>query len=121
MPNVLEFRVPREKSLEKYLKKLYQEILNDNFFDFEDDLIKMAYYGQKQGEFFRLFREYQEISPEKLSQEIGLTVVEVLEIESGQYVPDEYITALYAEAIGANHEMDFFLNFFDETAINSLF
>ena len=114
MTNTFQFKIPRKKSMNRHLKKLYQEILNDNFFELKDDLTRMAYYGQKQGQFFRLFREYKEISPENLSEKIGLGLLEVFEIESGQYVPDENITALYADAIGATQEMNNFLNFFDE-------
>ncbi len=114
MSNTLQFEISRKKCFERHLKKLYQEILVDNLFELKDELARMAYYGHRQGQFFRLFREYQKISPENLSQKIGLSVLKIREIENGDFVPGVNLTALYADSIGATQELNYFLNFFDE-------
>jgi DNA-binding XRE family transcriptional regulator len=115
VPNILRLKFSSEQILKRGLKELYQEISNDSFKSINSDLIRMSYYGKRQGEFFRLFREHQNHSLEELSQITGITVRSILEIENGDYVPDEHITALYAEAIGATIEMNYFLDFFDDS------
>ncbi|GEM_PF-2982996 len=113
MKNVLNLEFSKVSKLRRELKDLYREIENDDFGSISCETIKMAYYGVRQGQFFKLFRESFELSLAVVASDVGISMAEALEIESGDFVPDEEITKKYASMIGAIVEMNQFLNYFE--------
>jgi DNA-binding XRE family transcriptional regulator len=113
MKNVLSLDFSKESKLKRELNDLYAKIENDDFGSISCDTIKMAYYGVRQGQFFKLFRESFALSLPDVAKEVGVSLVKASEIENGDYVPDEDITKKYATSVGAIEEMNHFLDYFD--------
>ncbi len=113
MKNVLNLEFSKVSKLRRELNDLYREIKNDDFGSISCETIKMAYYGVRQGQFFKLFRKSFQLSLADVANEVGLSLVEAIEIENGDFVPDEDITKKYATTVGAIEEMNCFLDYFE--------
>jgi DNA-binding XRE family transcriptional regulator len=113
MKNILSLNISPSSLLRRQLDMLYYEIGKDNFESIGCDITKMACYGVRQGQFFKLYREFCHFSREELAKATELSIEAIYHIENGSYVPDEHITKRYAYALGAVEEMGKFLDCFE--------
>jgi hypothetical protein len=73
--NVLSLKGSRASILRAELHNLYTAIESDNFGAINSDEIRMAYYGVRQGQFFKIFRKSVGLSLSDIAKELDLSLV----------------------------------------------
>jgi ribosome-binding protein aMBF1 (putative translation factor) len=103
----------QESYLRTRLNNLYNEIKEDHFDKIKNDDERMAHFGIRQGQLFKIFREHRCLSIQEVSDFLNVPATIIFAIEDGDIVPNEHITADYVRILGASVEMESFLDFFE--------